>query len=638
MTQPHRLAANAAHQFGGIELDRARPLSFRVNGRRVDGFAGDTVLSALLANGVDTFGRLGETALALTDAFCPLAAPRGAKPEQALPIDRLPAAGGLDLVTIGPRRATLRDRLRRAPSSLDHVLGRLAEPALLRDKPETSLTADLLVVGGGVAGLAAAEAASAAGRSVVLIERRPWLGGDARYFGPVGDEESPELLTSRLVAQLAPRPNVTLLTRAEALAIAGSTVLAHVTDASDSVPRGKIAAIAAGRILLATGARQRLPVFGGNRLPGVMTAISAYHLAKRFGVTRGRTAVVVTESNFGYRLALRLSDAGAAIGRIVDPRLNPQSRFVDFSKASGLTLASGQLPLAATAGRHGALRVALANSGTTTAATEIETDRLIVSGGWQPELSLWMLAGGSARWNPERRWLEAHGHLQHLALAGSVAGWRSMRAAIASGRAAAAQLFGLPAEPVEDIEIAAPFETPDAPTPIGPVGPTGPAFLDSGTTLTRREDDVRTSLAHHGRLSLGDVAASVELKRTLPTDAGAIAEERGAPGADLAASDWVHPVKAPPADPPWLAGRFGPDPQRVHLVVDDRCRFELGALVYPNTSPPDPQLAAGVIVETAPAGGPGGIALVSRAALKKTDRFIVETLRGPSPARVAAKP
>ena len=634
MTQPNRLAADAAHQFGGIELDRARPLSFRVNSRRVDGFAGDTVLSALLANGIDSFGLLGQTPLALTDEFGPLAAPRGSKPERALPIDRLPAADRLDLVTIGPRRKTLRDLLRRSSSSLDHVLGQLAEPALLRDKPETSLIADLLVVGGGVAGLAAAEAASAIGRSVIVLERRPWLGGDARYFGPVGDEESPELLTNQLIVQLAARPNVTLLTGAEAFAISGSTVLAHIIDTADAPARGKITAVTASRVLLATGARQRLPVFAGNRLPGVMTAISAYHLAKRFGVVRGRGAVVATQSNFGYRLALRLHDAGADVSRISDPRVTPQSRFVDYSKASGLTLASGQLPLAATAGRHGALRVAFANTGTTTTANEIDTDRLIVSGGWQPELSLWMLAGGGVRWNPERRWLEAQGHLEHLALAGSVAGWRSMRASVASGRAAVGQLFGLPAEPVEDVEIAARFETPDAPTSMA-MGPSGPAFLDSGTTLSQREDDVPANPVHRGRLSLGDVAASVELARTLPADAGAIAEERGAPGADLVASDWLPPAVAAPADPPYLAGRFGPDPQLVHLIVDGKRRFETGALVYANTAPPDPLLAAGVIVAAAPAGA-GGIALMSRAVLKKTDRFIVETLRGPSPARVAA--
>ena len=67
------------------------------------------------------------------------------------------------------------------------------------DGGNITLIADLLVIGGGVTGLSAADAASAAGHSVILVERRPWLGGDARYFGPVGDEESPTALTARLM-------------------------------------------------------------------------------------------------------------------------------------------------------------------------------------------------------------------------------------------------------------------------------------------------------------------------------------------------------------------------------------------------------------------------------------------------------
>jgi hypothetical protein len=77
------------------------------------------------------------------------------------------------------------------------------------------------------------------------------------------------------------------------------------------------------------------PDLRGNRLPGVIGAIDAYHLAKRYGVAHGATAIVATQSNFGYRLALRLHDAGVAVRRIADPRVNPQSRFVDFAKASG---------------------------------------------------------------------------------------------------------------------------------------------------------------------------------------------------------------------------------------------------------------------------------------------------------------
>ena len=107
------------------------------------------------------------------------------------------------------------------------------------------------------------------------------------------------------------------------------------------------------------------------------------------------------------------------IRRIVDTRINPQSRFVDFAKASGLNLGSGQLPISATPTRHG-LSVAFANAGTTHAALSLEASTLIVSGGFQPELSLWMLAGGGVRWAADR--LEADGHLDRVALAGFRAG------------------------------------------------------------------------------------------------------------------------------------------------------------------------------------------------------------------------
>ena len=100
MSQPRRLPADAAHEFGGIALDRSKPLGFRLNGHRIDGFAGDTVLSALLASGIDTYGRFGDTVLGLSDRLVPLVTTRRGEP---LPIDRLPAADGLDLTTVGRR-------------------------------------------------------------------------------------------------------------------------------------------------------------------------------------------------------------------------------------------------------------------------------------------------------------------------------------------------------------------------------------------------------------------------------------------------------------------------------------------------------------------------------------------------------
>lgn len=622
MSEPNRLPANAAHGFGGIALDRGRPLSFRLNGRRIHGFAGDTVLSAILAAGVDTLGTFIGAPIALTDRLVPLVAQRSGEP---LPIDRLPAVDGLSLTTIGRRQFGLQ-----AGSSLRHVIDGVPDPPWLRQAPETTLTTDLLVIGGGVAGLAAADAAARDGHSVILVERRPWLGGDARYFGPVGDEASPEAATEDLVARIAAQPGVAAMTHSEVFALHGTSARIHrIVDG-----RGAVVAVAARRIVLATGSLQRLPIFAGNRLPGVTSAIGAYHLAKRYGVLRGRSAVVATQSNYGYRLALRLNDAGVGVSRIVDPRVNPQSRFVDFAKASGLKLAGGQFLLAATpAGRHH-LRARFANVGTATSALELEADTLIVSGPFQPDLTLWMFAGGGTEWADGK--LLARGHVEHVALAGSAAGYRSMSACIVSGRAAVGLLFDTARISIEDVEIGAPYETPEAPATIAPVVTGAPAYLDGGLSLIVRPDPtVKPPLTTHAQApSLADVAASVELGLTLAADAGALAEERGAPGGDLAGSDWKPTGTPAEGMPAWLVGRFG-DTTTVHLIVDGKRRFERGALVYSNTSPADPALAVGVIAREPEANLSGGLALVSSKALKTTDRFIVETMDGPFPARIA---
>lgn len=612
-----RLAADAPHQFGGIELDRSKPLSFRLDGRSVEGYVGDTVLSAVLASGVDTYGTFQGTPIGLGESFAPRIS---TKSGTALPMQRTPAIDGLEFATIGARaRGPFGP-----PRSLRHRITPDSDPGWRATAPDATLTADLLIVGGGVAGLAAAKSASMSGRTVILCERRPWLGGDARYFGPVGDAETPESLIARLAGRLVGDSTAIVLLRTDVVRIEGQRAIAHQVEIVDGAPRGRIIAIDAGRILLATGSSQRLPVFPGNRLPGVIPAIEAYHLAKRYGAALGPTAVVATQSNYGYRLALRLHDAGVAVARVVDTRLLAQSRFIDFAKATGLTLASAQYPLAAQPDHF-----IFANVGSVTAATTLQAAQLVVGGTWQPDLKLWMQAGGGVRWDAQRGALVAAGHPPNIAVAGSAAGQLSMLACADSGRAAQAQLFGEAREAIEDSEPGTALETPDATTPHAPAAAEGLSFFSTGATLASRLPESQTHT-----LSLGDVAASVELGLVAPGDAGAIAEERGAPGADLVASDWRPAVPATASSelPTYLRHRFGAEPLRLHLKVDDSRAFEIGALVYRNTDPSDPARAVGVIVEAA---HPGGIALVERSAAG-LDRFIVETLAGPSPARIVA--
>ncbi|MEO8756199.1 MAG: FAD-dependent oxidoreductase [Devosia sp.] len=618
-----RLAADAAHQFGGIDLDRSTPLSFTLDGIKIEGFAGDTVLSAVLAAGIDTYGLYGGVPMALTDRFGPLVASKRGAP---LPMDRLPAIDGADLTSLGQ----LGRRSARQPNSLRHILDKLEDPGWLRAAPEATLSADLLIIGGGVTGLAAAKSAAVAGRTVIVAERRAWFGGDARYFGPVGDEETPEIFTTRLLDWLAANTNVTMLGRTEAFALQGPRAMLHQIEMVEGAARGRVVAVNASRVLLATGATQRLPVFPGNRLPGVLPAIFAYHLAKRYGVAHGDSAVVATQGNFGYRLALRLSDAGVAIRRVVDTRINAQSRFIDFAKAGGLTLASGQIPLSAQRGHF--TFAPILGSG---ASVNVEARQLVIAGGWQPDLTLWMQAGGNVRWSSEQAAMVATGHVDHIGLAGSAVGYRSMKACTASGRAAQAALFGDPLTDVEDSETGTALETPDEPTPTSPHASALPSFLDAGRSLAVRPSAVQSGkvLPRSQAMSLADAAASVELQLIAPGDAGAIAEERGAPGADLVASDW-RPSAGDVSDalPVYLTRRFGDDPQRVHLIVDNKRTFLIGALVYSNVVKPDPGNAAGVIIDAAPIGG---IALMQKSALTKTARFIVETGTGPSPARIA---
>ena len=124
MSQPNRLPADAAHQFGGIAIDRSKPLAFKLNGRRIEGFAGDTVLSAALGAGIAAFGTFGDTTLGLGDRLAPLATHRGKDP---LPIDRLQMAERHESSDVNERDALM--------AALRQVIEPLAELAVQRGLP-----------------------------------------------------------------------------------------------------------------------------------------------------------------------------------------------------------------------------------------------------------------------------------------------------------------------------------------------------------------------------------------------------------------------------------------------------------------------------------------------------------------------
>lgn len=634
---PNRLAADAPHGLGGAELDRSTPVQFRLNGRVIDGFLGDTVLSAAFATGIQTAGRHGDEALALDESFAPLVSTgkRG-----AMPMDRTPAVDGLDLVTLGVRRdpiasggllGALRHMLVGPARTLNHRFGDVpAAAAPWHNAPaDETIETDFAIVGGGVAGLSAAAAASAAGKSAVLIERSQSLGGTIRYFGAVEAEASPDTTIKRLVTGLEGKGKVTVLTRAEAFAIAGTTLRVHRVVVEDGRPVPRILAIVAKHTILATGATERLPLFPGNRTPGIVGALTAFLRAERFGVWPGGRILVTTPNSFAYRLALHAADAGVAVQRIVDSRISPTSRFVDFAKASGITLASALAPSHAEPLQRNkpGLRVGftVAMEGISQDSSPIETDQLIAAGAWQPEILLWLRAGGSAAWDTKNGWLGPRGALPSVALAGAAAGLHTTAAALSSGKAAVLGFLGKAAPPVVDTVIEAAFETPDAPTPVAPFRSTarGATYLDRGASLITRRTAAASKNGVSGlatrpvQLGLGDIAAAVDVGAMAARDAGSVAAERCALSGEVTDTGWRVPLAATtvdevPAPPAYLTGRFGDKPQIWTLTAADARSFEPGCLIFENSETSDPLSALGVTYAPPRPGANGGIAIMGK--------------------------
>ncbi len=152
------------------------------------------------------------------------------------------------------------------------------------------------MIGGGLAGMSAALEAAKHGAKIVLIERRPSLGGNAGFFGATGDEEAPEAISARLRSALADA-GITVLLQAEAFGLSDEAVQVHQIGVEDGVPLGRVLAIDASRIVIATGVLERLPIFAGNRQPGIVGALEAHDRAARYGVWIGRRTMFSTTTS-----------------------------------------------------------------------------------------------------------------------------------------------------------------------------------------------------------------------------------------------------------------------------------------------------------------------------------------------------
>ena len=302
---------------------------------------------------------------------------------------------------------------------------------------------DVLVVGSGPAGLAAAEAAAAAGLDVILAEQDFALGG-ATLSGLTGEIEGQAAAAWRTDRVAALRGSgVRLWSRTTAFGLYDHGVvglLERVTDHLEhpgSLPRERMRIVRAQRIILATGALERGFAFGDNDRPGVMTASAAATYVARFGVAPGRNAMVATNNDSAYHAAMVLATAGIRT-TLLDSRAEGPRALGEAAGAAGVDIQHATVPVQAI-GATGvrAVQTGRLDDGTARPVDRQDTDVLCVSGGWTPAMHLISHKGIKPAWNETlATFVVTDTGAEPVTLAGASAGQFATGDAVEAGRKA----------------------------------------------------------------------------------------------------------------------------------------------------------------------------------------------------------
>jgi sarcosine oxidase subunit alpha len=434
--QTHRAAQ------GGI-VDRSRTIGFTFDGKRYEGHVGDTLASALLANGVHLVGRSfkyhrprGILTAGSEEPNALIQLGDGPKTEPNLRATQIELFDGL--VASSQNRwpslnfdiGSINNLLSRyfpagfyyktfmwPPSfwmKYEYFIRRAAGLGKAPEAPDpdryskTFAHCDVLVVGAGPAGLAAALAAGRAGARVILADEQAQMGGSLLASTDQIEGKPAGEWVADALSELGRMPDVRLLPRTNAFGYYDHNYLtlmervtSHLASPASHLPRQRLWRVRAKQVVLATGAIERPLVFADNDRPGIMLANAVSTYVRRYGVLPGRRAVLLTNNDGAYRAALDLAEAGGTVAAIVDLRPEVPGPMIDAVRAKGIEVLANH----AITGTSGKLRVdgvtvmQLARGGVFGEPRSLSCDLVLHSGGWTPSVHLFSQSRGKLKWH-----------------------------------------------------------------------------------------------------------------------------------------------------------------------------------------------------------------------------------------------
>ena len=428
----------------GGQINRLAPINFTFDGKKFIGFEGDTLASALLANGVRLVGRSfkyhrprGIYSAGIEEPNALVALRSGDRHEPNTRATAIELFPGLEAKSQNRWPNLLLDYLQinnlLSPflsagfyyktfmglpgwHFYEHFIRKAAgmgDGTKFKDPDKYDkkhVHCDILIVGGGPTGISAAVTAGRAGARVILVDNHPKLGGQLngeRYFL---DKKPAHHWVKQCVEELDGLENVTIATRTSAFGYYDSDVVNAIESVSDHLPepldyqcRQRLWQIRAKKVILATGATERPIVFSNNDRPGIMLASAARRYVNQYAVKPGKKAVIFTNNDDGYKTAFDLARSGVEVVAVVDSRKNIPEHFEKELNEKDIEVIASSVVID-TYGYFGLNSVkigTLSHDGKTIESNPyiVSADLLAVSGGWSPNVHLYCHSGGKPVYN-----------------------------------------------------------------------------------------------------------------------------------------------------------------------------------------------------------------------------------------------